>query len=212
MDFGASLLWLEDGFCIQQLPNLEHYYGNLLASPSSFSLPLEIMHSEIHNQNLEMDHFLQLQNNRLRRSIMEEEARQRAITMQKYESRASALILQKDEEIAVARNRTRELQHFLKAAEMEATAWERAAREREAAAAELSKRLSQARERDAVSFCSSSTNTEKAIQNCKVCHAGLSCVVLFPCRHICCCRSCEPLLDHCPLCQTLKEATLQVLF
>ncbi|KAL1533358.1 RING-type E3 ubiquitin transferase [Salvia divinorum] len=198
MDFGAqdfSLVWFDDGFFTQQLPDPD---------AASFSLS-----SEIPIQNhVEMDHYLQLQSSRLRRAIVEEEARQRAITMQRYESRANALLLHKDQQIAAARDRTRELQRFLKAAEMEAAAWERAAREREAAAAELSKQLMEAE-----SFCSSSSSTSAKtilVQNCKVCHAGQSSVVLFPCRHICCCRSCEPLLDHCPLCQALKEATLQV--
>ncbi|XP_047952349.1 BOI-related E3 ubiquitin-protein ligase 1-like [Salvia hispanica] len=189
MDFDAQhfpLVW----FHPQQLPDLD-------------------VASEIHNQNAEIDHFLHLQSSRLRIAIMEEEARQREIAMQRYEARANALLLHKDQQIAAARGRTIELQRFLKSAEMEAAAWERAARERESAAAELTKQLM-----EATSFCFSSSSSTSAkvvgIKNCKVCHGGEASVVLFPCRHICCCRSCEPLLDHCPLCQTLKEATLQV--
>lgn len=131
--------------------------------------------------------------------------------MQKCESRMKSLMLQKDEELAIARNRATELQHLLKAAEMEAAAWERAAREKEATAAELSRRLNQVRERgdDAASFCGSSSTSGERKMDCKVCHAGVCSVVFFPCRHICCCRSCEPLLEHCPVCQTVKDARLQ---
>ncbi|KAG6390627.1 hypothetical protein SASPL_148365 [Salvia splendens] len=189
MDFDAqdfSLVW----FHAPQLPDLD-------VASSSLS-------SQILNQNADMDHFLHLQSSRLRIAIMEEEARQREITMQRCETRANALLLHKDQQIAAARDRKMELQRLLKSAELEAAAWERAARERESEVAELTKQLM-----EATSFCSSSSSTS-VLKSCKVCHGGQSSVVLFPCRHICCCRSCEPLLDHCPLCQSLKEATLQV--
>ncbi|KAH6799914.1 hypothetical protein C2S52_000378 [Perilla frutescens var. hirtella] len=224
--FLGSVVWIEDGFCIQEFQNpdqqqsseLHPFVDNLVASPSSSSL-----HHQIHNQNMEMDCFLQLQNNRLRRSILQEERRQRAVTMQRWESRMKGAMASKDEELGVARNRARELQHLVSAAEVEAAAWEREAREKEAAAAELSRRLNllvRERERDrsscddAASFCgsSSSSSPPKRENDCKLCHAGRSCVVFFPCRHICCCKSCEPFLENCPVCQTVKVERLQVFF
>lgn len=134
-------------------------------------------------------------------------------------------MLQKDEELALARNKTRELQYFLKGAEMEARAWEKAAKEKEAIVCDLNNRLNQVKEKDclfpnpaqvddAVSFCDSSSGskTEEPSKKmaCKLCQARSSCFVFFPCRHLCSCKSCEPLLGHCPVCETVKEASLEV--
>ncbi|KAI3464807.1 hypothetical protein Pfo_021470 [Paulownia fortunei] len=242
--FMGSALGIEDRFCFQELQNLDQQrrelhplvdsYDNLAAS-SSFSscgsLPVDIVQSlssDLEKQRVEMDWFLQLENKRLRRSILQEETRQQAIIMQRYESRIKSLMLQKDEELAVARNKTRELQDFLKAAEIEARAWEKKTTEKEAIVSELNNRLNQAKQKhclfpnpaqedDAVSFCDSSSGStgEKREEPskkmaCKLCQARSLCVVFFPCRHLCCCRSCEALLGHCPVCETVKEASLEV--
>ncbi|KAK6131307.1 hypothetical protein DH2020_034957 [Rehmannia glutinosa] len=197
------------------------YSDNLAsASSSSFacfgSLPVQIMQSlssELEKQRLEMDWFLQMENKRLRRSILEEETRQKALLMRKYESRIKILMLQKDEELAFARNKTRELQDFLTRAEMEAKAWEKKATEKEAIVSDLNNRLNQVKMKDddAVSFWD---NSEKKVMMkgrcCKLCQARSLCVVFFPCRHLCCCKSCEPLLGQCPVCETVKEASLEV--
>lgn len=171
-----------------------------------FILSLDI---SIFIQNLE-------QSKRLRRLILHEETRLQALIMQRYESRIRALMLQKDEELAIARNRSRELQDSLKGAEMEARAWEKKATEKEAIVSDLNSRLKQVMEDDddAVSFCDSSSEEpckEKMMKGCcKLCQAGRLCVVFFPCRHLCCCKSCEGLLGHCPICDTVKEASLEV--
>ncbi|KAK6115186.1 hypothetical protein DH2020_007455 [Rehmannia glutinosa] len=174
----ASVLGIEDGFCFQELehPNqqrkelnqLVDYSDNLASASSAFacfgSLPVQIMQSlssELEKQRLEMDWFLQMENKRLRRSILEEETRQKALLMRKYESRIKILMLQKDEELAFARNKTRELQDFLTRAEMEAKAWEKKATEKEAIVSDLNNRLNQVKMKDddAVSFCDSSSSS-----------------------------------------------------
>ncbi|KAK9113324.1 hypothetical protein Syun_020121 [Stephania yunnanensis] len=45
---------------------------------------------------------------------------------------------------------------------------------------------------------------------CKVCGGNDVCVLLLPCRHLCLCKDCEPRLEWCPICNTTKNATLQV--
>ncbi|CAI9777905.1 unnamed protein product [Fraxinus pennsylvanica] len=205
------------------------------ASPSP-SLPMEFLQSlssDLQNQHLEMDLLLQLENQRLRRSVMQEETRQRALLLHKYESRIKSLILQKDEELAMARNKTTELLDFLKRAEMEAKIWKEKAIENEATVFNLNNRLNQVREKDylmfntgvedAVSFCGSSSiknsiqegkesEDQKKKMACKLCQVKNSCVVFFPCRHLCSCKSCETVLGLCPVCESVKEASLEVLF
>ncbi|KAL2503951.1 SBP (S-ribonuclease binding protein) family protein [Abeliophyllum distichum] len=205
------------------------------ASPSP-SLPMEFLpslSSDLQNQHLEMDLLLQLENQRLRRSVLQEETRQQALLLHKYESRIKTLLLQKDEELAMARNKTIELQYFLKSAEMEARIWKEKTIENEASVFNLNNRLNQVREKDylmfsngaqdEISFCGSSSiknsiQEEKISEEqnkkmtCKLCQVKNSCVVFFPCRHLCSCKSCETVLGFCPVCESVKEASLEVLF
>ncbi|KAI3460418.1 hypothetical protein Pfo_017081 [Paulownia fortunei] len=241
----GSVLGIENGFCFQELqprdrqrkelhPLIDSPDG-LASSSSSFSLfgslPVafvQSLSSDLEKQRLEMDWFLELENQRLR-SILLEETRQQAILLQKYESRIHSLILQKDGELTVARNKTTELQDFLKGAEMEAKAWRKKAAENEAIVCDLNNRLNRvreidymfpnaAKEYDAVSFCDSSSSntgrkkTEEHSERmaCKLCKARSSCVVFFPCRHLCCCKSCDALSGQCPVCETVKETSLEV--
>ncbi|XP_021851979.2 probable BOI-related E3 ubiquitin-protein ligase 2 [Spinacia oleracea] len=46
---------------------------------------------------------------------------------------------------------------------------------------------------------------------CKVCKSGKSCVLLLPCRHLCCCKGCEALVDACPVCKSAKMASIEAL-
>ncbi|PIN12482.1 putative E3 ubiquitin ligase [Handroanthus impetiginosus] len=221
LDFGSFaacgyVLGIENGFCPTHLDSCDE-----MASSSSFSfsgsLPVEFLYSDFQKQSLEMDLFLQLQNQRLR-SILQEETRKQTVLLQKYESRIQSLILQKDDELTLARNRTMELQNFLKRAEMEAKIWKKKAAENEAIVCDLNNRLNRVREKDdAVSFCdSSSSKRGKRIEEnrekmaCKLCQCRNSCVVFFPCRHLCCCKSCESVSGQCPVCETVKETSLEV--
>ncbi|KAG8377951.1 hypothetical protein BUALT_Bualt08G0087200 [Buddleja alternifolia] len=234
----CSSFWnIEDGFCFQELQPLDHQtkidqlhpYVNMASSSSSTSsfsccpsLPLEIVQSlssDLDKQRLEMDWFLHLESKRLRRSILQEEARQQAVLLQIYESRIKTLMLQKDEELIVARSKTRDLEGLLNSAEMEAKSWEKKARESEAIVVDLNNRLNRVAQGndDAASFCGSSNlelkigddDDEENMKGCKLCHARRSCVVFFPCRHLCCCKFCDSLLGLCPVCETVKEASLE---
>ncbi|XP_010942314.1 probable BOI-related E3 ubiquitin-protein ligase 3 isoform X2 [Elaeis guineensis] len=45
---------------------------------------------------------------------------------------------------------------------------------------------------------------------CKICQEKDVCVLLFPCRHLCLCKDCEPMVDTCPICQSVKSDFLQI--
>lgn len=48
-------------------------------------------------------------------------------------------------------------------------------------------------------------------KSCRSC--GNSCVVIvfMPCRHLCSCRKCEPILDVCPVCKSAKQGTIEAI-
>lgn len=47
---------------------------------------------------------------------------------------------------------------------------------------------------------------------CRVCNSRNASVILLPCRHLCSCKDCEAFLDSCPLCFSLKKASLEAFF
>ncbi|XP_075485124.1 BOI-related E3 ubiquitin-protein ligase 1-like [Primulina tabacum] len=228
------IMGFEDGLCFQDiqghdvqrrgvvLPVLGSC-DNQAAASCSDTVSMEFLQCssfEAERQNLEMNWFLQVENQNLR-SLMQEVTRKQAVALHKhYESRVKFIIQQKDEQLSNARNKAIELQDFLRRAEMEAKTWETKATEKEAIVSDLNNQLKQFRLKE-YSLCdssSSSSSTKKMERTkeegrkivCKLCEARRSCVVLFPCKHLCCCTACEPLLGHCPVCGAVKEASLEV--
>ncbi|XP_024989939.1 probable BOI-related E3 ubiquitin-protein ligase 2 [Cynara cardunculus var. scolymus] len=207
-------------------------YHNLvsssLVSSSSYSrrngmIGFQNLSSELERQRLEMGCFLHFQNEKLKAVLNEETRRREVILMQNYESKMKSIMDAKDDVLNTATNRTRELQNCLLMAEKEAKDWEKKAIENEAMVTDLNRKLNQARERkheDAESVCNGGDDDDDEEEErerqkkmvCKACHVRSSCILLLPCRHLCCCRTCEGLLMFCPVCETVKNGSLEVFF
>ncbi|EPS66413.1 hypothetical protein M569_08369, partial [Genlisea aurea] len=157
---------------------------------------------ELEKQKMEMDWFLQMENQRLRNSILLEGIRQKEAIIQQYESKVNSLIALKDEQLTLLKSKASELHNSLKTAQSEAVSWKKKAKECEAAVRHLKKKLVK---------CLGGEEEESIIMACKGCHTRSICFVFLPCRHLCCCSACEPLLGRCPVCRTVKEASLEVL-
>ncbi|XP_055808393.1 probable BOI-related E3 ubiquitin-protein ligase 2 [Solanum dulcamara] len=180
-------------------------------------------------QRVEIDHFISLQNERLRLALQEQRKQQVALILRNYESKIHLLLRQKDEEIAKACKRSKELEDFLKRVEMENQTWQRIANENEAIAVSLNKTIEQLRENacfqstnvgDAESCCDvpsiedkvqSSQQQETRNMMCKNCNSSKSCMVFLPCRHLSSCKDCDSFLHSCPLCNMVKKATIEAL-
>lgn len=174
----------------------------------------QFLASELEKQRAEMDSYLQFQNERLS-IVLREETRQRAVLLQRYASKLLSFIQQKEKDLAVANNRTMELQECLIKSDMESKAWKQKAIENEALVIDLTNKINQVREQiclisngvpDSESICDS----PMIKGNCKMCHVRSSCVLFFPCRHLCCCQSCEAVLGFCPVCESVKEASMEI--
>lgn len=161
--------------------------------------------------------------------MVENRKQQMSQLVKKYEWKAQILLQHKEEEMGMAANRASELEDYLKRMEIERQAWEREAKENEAMAASLSATLGGLREsaclllipnpavEDAESCCENNTQ-EEFLQDkttppmiCRCCNSRKSCMVMLPCRHLCCCKQCELFLHSCPLCAMLKKDTIEAL-
>ncbi|PSS31237.1 BOI-related E3 ubiquitin-protein like [Actinidia chinensis var. chinensis] len=167
----------------------------------------------LEKQIQEIDWVLHLQNERLKTTLQAESRHQLLFLLQRYESKWTTLMLQRDESLVLATKKSKELQQCLRKIEMEKQNWQRKAKESEAKVAELNSTLIRVTEREAESFCGSSNREEskKMMKNwCKLCRSRRSCVVLLPCRHLCSCKSCEAFVGFCPVCESVKEASMEV--
>lgn len=45
---------------------------------------------------------------------------------------------------------------------------------------------------------------------CKACRSKDVSILLMPCRHLCLCKACEGFVNACPVCQSIKTASIQV--
>ncbi|CAL1410233.1 unnamed protein product [Linum trigynum] len=109
-------------------------------------------------QRQEIDQYIRAQNERLRQMLQEQRNQQLSLLLKTIESRAAALLREKDEEIARAAKRSADLETFLGKLEMENQAWQRTARESEAIAVSLSHTLAQARENPSLMMPNNNVN------------------------------------------------------
>ncbi|KAJ0847403.1 putative E3 ubiquitin-protein ligase BOI [Helianthus annuus] len=204
----------------QKIMNSHH---NLVSSSISRMNGFQGLSSELERQRLEMDYFLHFQNEKLKAVLNEETRKREMIMMHNYESKMKAILDTKEEALNTAKMRTKELQNYLSMAEKEANNWERKAMETEVMMTELHTKLKQARARsheDAESVCGGGNDDHEEEEEqerqkrmvCKVCHVRRSCVLMLPCRHLCCCSGCEGLLMFCPVCESVKNGSLEVFF
>ncbi|GAB2267861.1 hypothetical protein Dimus_002837 [Dionaea muscipula] len=196
--------------------------------------------AQIEKQKQEFDAYITLENDRLKMALHEQRKQQLANLLKKLDAKATILLRQKDEEIAQANKRTIELDEFVRRLEVENQLWQRVAEENAAMISSLNTTIEQLREKasnldpaeDAESCCcvveenrgggrrrdmdAEDEEEERSSGGmtavCTLCNSNKSCVLFLPCRHLCSCKDCEALLHACPLCKSVKQASIQALF
>ncbi|GAB4839194.1 hypothetical protein Ancab_028720 [Ancistrocladus abbreviatus] len=240
---GFHSIYNQQQLLMNQLQNSAEQSTGLGRDDQSMTFS-ESLAAEVEMQGREMDLYLRVQNLRLKYAIEQQRKQQMAVFLNRLESKAMALVRQKELDLAKVKERTRELEGFLRRAEIEREEWQRAAKEKEAMVMSLNNMLFQVKERlltaeaeaaaaESVNDCEySSTNNDcnrgggggvsekgkekeeeiegRKIGCCKCCNSRSSCMVFLPCKHLCSCRFCEPFLEICPVCQSVKEANIEV--
>ncbi|KAJ8762376.1 hypothetical protein K2173_007534 [Erythroxylum novogranatense] len=176
-------------------------------------------------QREELDCFLQLQNERLRLALQEQRKLQLETLLKSAESKAWSLMRQKEDNLAEARRKTLELEARLGKAQMDSDSWQRLARTNESLVLELTQQVKErlllmseiGRSQDAESCCGSCDRAQEDTHTqvgseiaCKSCNSRRPNVLFLPCRHLSSCMSCEAFLGSCPVCKSVKEASMEV--
>ena len=140
--------------------------------------------------------------------------------------------MEKEAEIEKAARRIAELEARAAQLTLEAQSWQVKARAQEAQAANLQAQLQQAmvgptnvnggdKEGSGVGCNGDAEDAESAYvdpvsdrrvlsPSCKMCRTRVATVVLLPCRHLCVCRECDDVVQACPLCLSMRTASIEV--
>ncbi|KAK3228954.1 hypothetical protein Dsin_000835 [Dipteronia sinensis] len=180
------------------------------------------LNSYLDGQNLELKAFIRLQNEKLRamvRLIMEERI------MRKVE--------EKERELERAKRVKRELEEQVKQKSEENQMWFNVAKQSEASVFSLRQSLVQLmfynngdnnnnnnHDQEIEGFGETNGEDDEAqsrrrqemMKSCKGCGGGDVSVLVLPCRHLCLCKHCEFRLNCCPVCNSVKNAALSVLY
>ncbi|KAI3707416.1 hypothetical protein L6452_25915 [Arctium lappa] len=191
--------------------------------------------AQINQQRDEIEHFLQIQGEELRRTLAEKRQRHYLALLEAAEASVSRRLKDKDAEAEKAVWRRADLEARAAQLGMEAQMWQARARAQEAEAASLQAQLQQAmviggrycisQIEDAPPPGSAAVgDTEDAESayidpervvvasgpGCKACGERVASVVLLPCRHLCVCSECDGVVLACPLCLSLRSSSIQV--
>lgn len=202
----------------------------------SYTLPsflTEDLATQIKQQRDEIEQFLQVQSEQLRRTLTERRQKHYRALLGTVEESASRRLKEKDAEVEKAVRRNAELEERVARLRVEAQVWEAKARAQEVTAASLQAQLQQAMmvgvggqnnreegfgcdggEGQADDAESAHIDPERVVPSgpmCKACWKRVATVLLMPCRHLCLCTGCDAGgVEACPLCFCPRSGSFEV--
>ncbi|XP_077244893.1 putative BOI-related E3 ubiquitin-protein ligase 3 [Tasmannia lanceolata] len=180
---------------------------------------------QIKQQRDEIDQFIQAQGDQLRRTLAEKRQRHYRTLLGVAEESASRRLREKESEVEKAARRKAELEERLARLQAESQVWQAKARAQEAEAVSLQVQLQQAMNGAALNTRGEPSelpadDAESAYIDpgrnvsggpiCKACRKRPVSVVLLPCRHFCLCIDCDSAVGNCPLCHSVRSASVEV--
>ncbi|KAJ8505285.1 hypothetical protein OPV22_006171 [Ensete ventricosum] len=199
----------------------------LLSSSSSFlsSLLSEELTTHINQQKGEIEQFLHVEAEKLRRGLAERRRRHYRYLLSAANESAARRLREEEAEAERAARRSAELEGRLARLRIELMAWKAKATADQATAASLQAQLQQAAAAAAQARGGEASPTEDAESTfmdphrveqgraCRACRERLASVVLLPCRHLCLCDACDggggP-VESCPVCGCVKAGSVRV--
>ncbi|TMW84680.1 hypothetical protein EJD97_024653, partial [Solanum chilense] len=190
----------------------------------------DFLASHSKQQQHEIDHFLQLQGEQLRRTLEEKRKRHYHALIGAMEESTARRLKEKETEVEKAGRRNTELEARASQLIAEARAWQVKACEQEVTAATLQAQLQQAMVNgggmstvegdgggggEAEDAESVYVDPDRVVEStgrpsCKGCRKRFASVVLLPCRHLCLCIECDVVAQSCPLCRSIRTSSVEV--
>uniref|UniRef100_A0A7N0V3X0 RING-type domain-containing protein n=1 Tax=Kalanchoe fedtschenkoi TaxID=63787 RepID=A0A7N0V3X0_KALFE len=170
----------------------------------------------------ELDNLLRVeQGGRMKRELQERSRRHNMELLQTLNHQASKLIKQKDDQLQQANQKNMELQANVNTVQTEVDAWKNRAMAGRAIVHNLHNEVEKAtKKKEKKGEGSSSKKMESSVGSndhvvdparaCKVCTIRETCMILMPCRHMCCCRPCAHAVKLCPICGAANRQGLHV--
>ncbi|XP_024995636.1 BOI-related E3 ubiquitin-protein ligase 1-like [Cynara cardunculus var. scolymus] len=214
----------------------DHHQQHSISPQSSgfASLLPEDLSNLMNQQGDEIEHYLRVQGEELRRKLAEKKQRHYSALIGAAKESASRMIRDKEVEAERAIRRNAELEARASQLSAEAQVWQAKARAQEAVAAALQAQLQQAiisgvggcvsQGEEVGGGCAAGDAAEDAESSyidpdrvvmvsgpgCKACGKRVASVVLLPCRHLCVCTECDDVVQACPLCLSLRSSSIEV--
>nr|XP_043613215.1 BOI-related E3 ubiquitin-protein ligase 1-like isoform X2 [Erigeron canadensis] len=190
--------------------------------------------TQIKEQGDEIDHFLQIQGEEIRRTLVEKCQNHYRALVEAAETAASRRLKEKEAELVKASWRKAELEAKMAQVSMEAAMWREKMVAGEAETEALQAKLEHAivsgggrsmlgdrgesglmcASRDDMDAESGYVDPERVVvvsgPGCKSCGNRVASVLLLPCRHLCVCSECDGVVLACPLCLCVRSSSLEV--
>ncbi|KAE8724141.1 hypothetical protein F3Y22_tig00010865pilonHSYRG00023 [Hibiscus syriacus] len=222
-----------------QQQNLQQTQNHCYPQQQQLSLLFDDLGTQIQCQREELDQFLQAQGEELRRGLVERRQRHYRALLRAAQESVERRLREKEAEVEKAKRRNAELEARAAQVRVETQVWQAKARAQEAKAASLQAQLQQAimsrgaavvhdsRRGDEGLNCTSGVegqaeDAESAYVDpdrvvargpaCKACRTCVASVVMLPCRHLCLCTECDRVAQACPVCLTVRNSSIEVLY
>ncbi|XP_024399408.1 probable BOI-related E3 ubiquitin-protein ligase 3 [Physcomitrium patens] len=208
-------------------------------STSFMAVMGEDISTHLQQQREEVEQFFKLQSEQIRHQLEEKSQRHSRALIGAIEDAVLRRLHEKDLEIEKFKRQNQELVKHAEQLTVETHHWQAKTKATEALVTALRTNLQQAQAAVAFSReqskegCGDSEADDAASSHhgdtedvhartyrenrelreqrtCRSCRCNDVSILLLPCRHLCLCKDCEARLDACPLCQTLKNASVQV--
>lgn len=177
----------------------------------------------IKQQQDEIDHFLRVQGEQLRRTLEEKrKMHYHALIGAVEESTTARKLREKETEVEKASRRNAELAARASQLTAEARGWQVKVSEQEVTVAMLQAQLQHAVMHggdgdgggEAEDAESAYVDPDRVVEwtgpVCKICRKRFASVVLLPCRHLCLCIECDGVAQSCPLCRSIRISSVEV--
>ncbi|XP_074309210.1 BOI-related E3 ubiquitin-protein ligase 1-like [Silene latifolia] len=200
--------------------------------PPLISLFSEELAFQFKQHNDELNYFLHAQGEQLKRTLAEKRQRHYCALLVTAKEEVARRLREKEIEVETTMRRNIKLQGRMAQINAEAHAWQTKAMDHEAQVASLKAQIQhvmvsgpqqQDSDRGGLQCAgdaddAGSTYVDPASgrgvnsSSCRACQIRGASVVLLPCRHMCVCVKCDKIVQACPVCYSLRSASVEVYF